>query len=84
MAANPEAVRLRIPELLEEQDLTPYLLSKKSNGRISLSTAYRLVRLRGRVKSFHAEMLEVLCEVLGVRDPGRLFEIEGDKKGKRG
>jgi hypothetical protein len=74
-----DAVRLRIPELLEERGLTPYYLSKLSGGRISLSTAYRLVRLRGRVRRFEADLLEVLCEVLGLKDPAKLFELEGNR-----
>jgi hypothetical protein len=74
------AVRLRIPELLEEHGLTPYHLSKQSGGRISLSTAYRLTRLKGRVKTFDADLLEVLCEVLGIKDPGKLFELEATKR----
>lgn len=82
MVRYADAVRLRIPELLEEHGLTPYHLSKQSGGRISLSTAYRLVRLQGRVRRFEADMLEVLCDVLGVKDPGRLFELEGARTGK--
>lgn len=65
-------VRLRFPELLAEHRLTPYKLSKASGGRISLSTAYRLTRNRGVVKMFDADLLEVLCEVLGV-EPGQLI-----------
>lgn len=88
MVAYAEVVRLRFPEILEEHGLTAWHLSKQSGGRISLSTAYRLVRLRGRVKTFDADMLEVLCDVLGVKDPGKLFELEGARtarpKGKRG
>ena len=72
-------VRLRLPELLEEQGLTPYHLVKKSGGRISLSAAYRYTRLKGRVKSFDAEILEILCDVLGV-EPGELLEREGPKR----
>jgi hypothetical protein len=79
MVTYADAVRLRIPELLEEQGLTPYHLSKRSGGRISLSTAYRLVRLEGRVRRFEADLLEVLCEVLGLKDPGKLFELEGSR-----
>ena len=74
-------MRLRIPELLTERGLTPYHLSKRAGGRISLSTAYRLARLKGRVKTFDAELMEVLCDVLGV-GPGELFER--DAKPKRG
>jgi hypothetical protein len=83
MVVYPGAVRLRIPELLHENDLTPYRLSKRSDGRISLSTAYRLTRLRGRVKTFDAELLEVLCDVLRIRNPGQLFELEGPRTGRR-
>lgn len=66
-------MRLRLPELLEDRDLTPYGLHKRSSGRISLSTAYRLVRQRGQVKLFDAELLEALCDILGV-EPGELLE----------
>jgi len=74
-------VRLRFPELLEEHGLTPYSLSKRSGGRISLSTAYRLARIRGGMKLFQADLLETLCDVLGV-EPGEL--LERDKKRGRG
>jgi DNA-binding Xre family transcriptional regulator len=89
MVKYADAVRLRIPELLEEAGLTPYHLSKQSGGRISLSTAYRLVRLQGRVRRFEADMLEVLCDVLEIKEPGKLFELEGhkatkQKKGRKG
>lgn len=67
-------MRFRLPELLKGQ--SPYSLSKASEGRISMSTAYRLVKLKGRVKTFDAELCEVLCEVLGV-GPADLFEVEG-------
>lgn len=68
-------VRLRIPELLRQKGVTPYRLSKLSGGRISLSTAYRLARLRGRLHSFDSRLCEVLCEILKVT-PGDLFELE--------
>lgn len=70
-------VRIRLPELLKERDLSPYELSKQSNGRISMSTAYRIVRKSGRLKTFDAETLEVLCEILRVL-PGDLLERETD------
>lgn len=76
-------MRLRFPELLEARDLTAYSLSKRSDGRISLSTAYRLVRQRGAVKMFDAGLLEALCDVLDV-EPGDLLEREGKRrKGSR-
>jgi DNA-binding Xre family transcriptional regulator len=75
-------VRLRLPELLEAKGLTPYYLAKQSGGRISLSAAYRYMRLRGKVKSFDADLLEALCDVLDV-EPGELLEREPKRRGKR-
>jgi hypothetical protein len=66
-------MRLRLPELIEAAELTPYALAKRSGGRISLSTAYRLCRMRGSLESFEARALDALCDVLGV-EPGDLFE----------
>jgi DNA-binding Xre family transcriptional regulator len=66
-------MRLRFPELLDAREMTPYALAKASRGRISMSTAYRLVDLRGHLDSFDAEMLEALCEVLDV-EPGTLLQ----------
>ena len=48
-------------------------------GRISLTTIYRLNRSRGRVASFDAELLEALCDVFRV-DPAALLEREGHGK----
>lgn len=73
-------MRLRIPELLTEKDVNAYQVSKRSAGRISLSTAYRLKRDKGRLQSFNAEMLEALCDIFDVT-PGELFER--DKKRSR-
>lgn len=72
-------MRLKLPELLNERGLSPYALSKGSGGRISMSTAYRLVKLNGRVQNFDAEMLEALCDVLKV-DPGQLMERDKSKR----
>jgi DNA-binding Xre family transcriptional regulator len=66
---------------LEEHGITPYHLAKQSKGRISLSAAYRYVRLGGRVNSFDAEVLEAMCDVLNV-EPGELLEREPRKRGK--
>jgi DNA-binding Xre family transcriptional regulator len=66
-------MRLRIPELLAERGLTPYAVARDSGGRISLSTIYRLKDRRGQLDTFAADMLEALCDVLGVK-PGDLFE----------
>ncbi len=69
-------LRLRLPELLEEREMTPYALAKASGGRISMSTAYRLARLRGRVETFDRSVLDALCDVLQV-EPGELLERGG-------
>lgn len=72
-------VRLRLPELLTKKGVTPYHLAKQSGGRISMSAAYRYARLKGRVASFNAEVLEALCDVLDV-EPGELLEREGKRR----
>ena len=69
-------LRLRLPELLEERDMTPYALAKASRGRISMSTAYRLARLKGRVETFDRSVLDALCDVLDV-GPAELLERVG-------
>lgn len=68
-------MRIRLPELLDERDLTAYAVAQQSKGRISPSTLYRLVRSRGRVRYLDADLLEALCDVLGV-EPGALLERE--------
>lgn len=73
-------MRLRLPELLDERGITAYSLSKQSKGRISMSTAYRLAKMNGRVQNFDADMLEALCDVLKCQ-PGDLLERE--PKGRR-
>jgi DNA-binding Xre family transcriptional regulator len=69
------ALRIQFRELLREHGLTPYHLAKRSEGRITLTTAYRLARLDGRVQSFDAAVCDALCETLGV-EPGALFVRE--------
>jgi DNA-binding Xre family transcriptional regulator len=69
------SVRLRLNALLEEHQLTPYALAKRSGGRISSSTIHRLARQEGRVKLFDADLLDALCDVLGV-EPSELLERE--------
>lgn len=66
-------MRLRLPELLEARGLSPYALAKASAGRISMSTAYRVVQKKGRLANFDAEMLDAICDVLGVK-PAELLE----------
>lgn len=74
-------MRLRVPELLKERAITPYELSKRSKGRISMSTAYRLQRNEGHAHTFDAELLEALCDALGV-EPGELFERDRRRRSK--
>lgn len=59
-------MRLRIPELLEERGLTPYFLVQQTEGKISLSTAYRYVRQRGHLATFDGALCELLCDAFGV------------------
>jgi|JI7StandDraft_1071085.scaffolds.fasta_scaffold310831_1 DNA-binding Xre family transcriptional regulator len=66
-------MRLRLPELLRARGLTAYALAARSGGRISESTAYRLIEMEGRLQTFGADILAALCDVLEV-EPGELFE----------
>lgn len=75
-------MRLRIPELLKEKGLTPYALAKRSGGRILMSTAYRLVSMRGALGYYEAELLQALADVLEV-GPGELFEDDGGAERRR-
>lgn len=74
-------VRIRLPELFKEHDMTAYGIARDSAGRILPSTLYRLARQRGRVKYFDSELLEALCDVLDV-EPGDLFEREEKRRGR--
>ena len=66
-------LRLRLPELLAEHGVTAYTLAQRSKGRISPSTLYRLARSRGRVRYLDADLMDALCDLLGV-PPGDLLE----------
>lgn len=74
-------VRLRLPELLEQSGLTAYKVAKASDGRVSLTTIYRLTRSEGRVESFDGELLEALCDVFGV-GVAELLEREPAKRSR--
>lgn len=74
-------MRLRLPEILKEHNVTAYEVAQRSGGRINQSALYRLVRQEGRVELFSAALLEALCDVLGV-EPAALFER--DKPTKKG
>ena len=73
-------MRLRLPELLGERGLTAHSAALHSRGRINGATLYRLVRSKGRVRLLDTDLLEALCDVLGV-EPGQLLEREG-KRGR--
>jgi transcriptional regulator with XRE-family HTH domain len=72
-------MRLRIPELLTEKGVNAYRLATRSNGRISLSTAYRLKRDRGYLQTYSAKMLEAMVDIFGVT-ASELFEDERAKQ----
>lgn len=74
------AMKLRVRELLAERGITAYELAKRSKGRISESTAYRLARNEWRQLS--SGVMDALCDVLEIKDPGPLFERERAKRGK--
>jgi transcriptional regulator with XRE-family HTH domain len=76
-------MRLRIPELLTARGITPYALAKRSGGRVSFSTVYRLVERRGRLQTYGANLLDTLCEVVDVA-PGELFERDTPRRAARG
>ena len=69
-------MRLRLPELLEQHEppLSAYAVAKASNGRVNESTLYRIVRARGEVGLFAADLCQALCEVLNI-GPAELFEL---------
>ncbi len=69
----PPSMRLRINELLRDRQLTPHYLAKKSKGRISPATAFRLSQVDGEVSAVSLKVLDALCDVFEC-DPGELFE----------
>lgn len=66
-------MRLRLPELFTETGVNPYRLARDSDGRISLSTAYRLKRVKGKLETYKGDMLDAICDVMNLR-PGDLWE----------
>jgi transcriptional regulator with XRE-family HTH domain len=75
-------IRLRFPEFLEERGLTGYRLSVATRGRVSLSTIYRWVRARGRVRTIDAALLEAIIEAFDAT-LAELLEVGGPRRGKR-
>lgn len=68
-------MRIRFPELLKAHGKTAYGVHKESEGRISLSTAYRLKKSKGNLKFLDVDMLEALCDVFNA-EPGEILERE--------
>lgn len=62
--------------------MTAYELSKRSEGRITLSTIYRLARQQGRVRYIDADVAQAICDVLSIT-PARLFDHENDGRDRR-
>lgn len=77
------SMRIRLPELLDERNMTAYALSRASGDRISMSTAYRLMRMQGRVQFVDMQLLDSLCDTLRV-GPAELFDREETAHSKQG
>ena len=73
---------LRLKELLKEKGMSPYAFSKASRGRVSMSSVYRIVRMRGRIAMFDARLLDAICDVLHV-EPDQLFDRTRRRSRKR-
>jgi DNA-binding Xre family transcriptional regulator len=69
--ARLSVVRLRIPELLEELQWTPYRLAKELG--VTEPAVYRLVKRRGHFDRLSGALLDRLCVVTG-KTPGELIE----------
>lgn len=72
-------MRIRLPELFEERGLTAYAVAQQSDGRISTSVLYRLLRSQGKARYLDASLLDALCDVLGIT-PNELLEHETKKR----
>jgi len=59
-------MRLRLRELLDERGMSAYALVKLSDGRVDMTTAYRILQQDGRLRFFSAALLDTLVEILGV------------------
>ena len=75
-------MRVRLAELLESRGMTAYSVAQQSDGRVSTSALYRLLKNDGRVRLLDADLLDALCDVLDV-GPGELLEREGTRRATR-
>jgi hypothetical protein len=71
-------MRIRFTELLAERGWSAYAFAHRAEGRVSMSTAYRLAEKNGRLAMYDANLCEVLCDVFEV-GPAELFEMDGAK-----
>jgi Cro/C1-type HTH DNA-binding domain len=71
------SVRLRVPDLMAQAEMTAYRLAAESGGRISQRTAYRLSL--GEKESLRLEELAALIDIFRLRDVGELFEVQRGK-----
>lgn len=72
-------MRLRFPELFDELGLTALQIARMSGGRIDQSTVYRWQQLKGRVRRIDCEVIEDLCEALGL-GLTEVIELEGRRR----
>lgn len=71
---------IRLAELMAEHGIeNAHDLSKRSGGRIPITTAYRIVRNQGQLDKRLSALLEGLCEVFDV-EPCELLAREKPKR----
>lgn len=65
-------LKILIPELLEARGWNPSELARRSGGRISTATAYRMAE--NSCRSFKPQQIVALCQAFDVQ-PGELFRL---------
>lgn len=74
-------VQWRLPDILEERNLTPYKVSemaRKKGYRLSVRKVSRLADPIGQVLRVDLDTLNILCRVLRLK-PGQLLTYKPDK-----
>jgi putative transcriptional regulator len=71
-------IRIRLKEILEERELSGYVLAKMSGVHPSVISKYR----NNQVRAFNAEVLDQLCAALKCQ-PGDLLVREAGRRTKR-
>ena len=77
-SASLSGVRLRLPELLKEHNVTPWKLAKMTDT--PPSTLYRLARTQGRLSFVSGHLIEAIARVLNV---GIADVLELERTGRR-